>query len=214
MRTRIRVAASRFVVAAIRPSRIVGAFEWRGTTALAGSRRNHPTRSAPPPGQALPTRFRRQCRGSSPPRSPMARISESERFDIKIQKTATCWLWTSIICHKGYGRFWLKGKTITAHRYAFERWVGPIPDGFTIDHLCRVRNCVNPAHLEAVPHRENLMRGNTVVAACAAKTHCSAGHPLSGSNLRASSLREGKRICRICRNERHRRYMRERRARA
>jgi hypothetical protein len=75
-----------------------------------------------------------------------------------------------------------------------------IPPDFDIDHLCRNRRCVNPEHLEAVTHRENMVRGDTFAARNAAKTHCSKGHPLSGENL--VNQKRGDRVCRICANAR------------
>lgn len=84
--------------------------------------------------------------------------SASERFDRFIDKTGTCWLWTGAIDRDGYGQFWSDGAMVKAHRFAHELHVGPVPDDLTIDHLCRVRNCVNPAHLEAVTIQVNLSR--------------------------------------------------------
>ena len=72
-----------------------------------------------------------------------------------------CWLWTSTLNVKGYGQFngRRQGVSNAAHRAAYEIYRGPIPEGFEIDHLCRVRSCVNPNHLEAVTHAVNLQRG-------------------------------------------------------
>lgn len=86
-----------------------------------------------------------------------------------------------------------------AHRVYYEARFGPIPAGLQLDHLCRNRGCVNPDHLEPVTCRENLMRGHTVAAANAKKTHCNAGHALAGDNLR---VWKGKRYCIVCQRER------------
>jgi hypothetical protein len=87
--------------------------------------------------------------------------------------------------------------TKISHRYAYEISVGPIPEGLTIDHLCRVRACVNPAHLEAVTQWENTMRApETLGAINAAKTECLRGHPFSDENTYYS--RDGRRHCREC----------------
>lgn len=108
-----------------------------------------------------------------------------DKFWASVEKTSTCWLWTKKLNPAGYGQFYAgviyqrgsAGKTY-AHRYAYELMVGPIPQGYDIDHLCRVRNCVRPDHLEAVTHRENMLRGDTIAARMAARTHCNHGHEL------------------------------------
>jgi DNA-binding transcriptional regulator YiaG len=74
-----------------------------------------------------------------------------------------CWIWTGSLNAKGYGRCFGG----MAHRRYYEEYIGPVPEGRTIDHLCRVRNCVNPEHLEAVSHAENCRRG---AAACPVTT--------------------------------------------
>jgi hypothetical protein len=132
----------------------------------------------------------------------------------KVQKTATCWLWTAAKGSSGYGKFCLtiqgQGRCIqlTAHRLAYEMVYGRIPCGLELDHLCRVRACVNPAHLEPVTCRENLARspltipsrfanGEGVPNYNAMKTHCWRGHVLSGDNLYIRP-KTGYRQCREC----------------
>lgn len=121
-----------------------------------------------------------------------------DRFESHIERTATCWLWRGDIANTGYGRV-MVGPTVKdqryAHRVSYEHFVGPIPVGLTIDHLCRVRACVNPAHLEAVTRGTNVLRGKTLSATHAAKTHCPAGHPYDAANTCHSG---GSRICRAC----------------
>jgi hypothetical protein len=99
----------------------------------------------------------------------------------------------------GYGKV---GKpTRIAHRVAYELVVGPIPEGLQIDHLCRTRRCQNPAHMEPVTPRENQRRSGSVSGLNMAKTHCDAGHELSGDNLRIGAegtVRAGRRDCRAC----------------
>lgn len=112
-----------------------------------------------------------------------------------------CWLWTGSVSGgdnrgDGYGRFLVDGRFVAVHRWAYEQWVGPVPDGRELDHLCRVRRCCNPAHLEPVTRRENLVRGNTVVARQLARTHCAQGHPLDAENT--YDYGDGKRRCRKC----------------
>lgn len=123
-----------------------------------------------------------------------------EAFWSKVEKTPNgCWNWTAGRSGDGYGNF----RSTRAHRWAYERLVGPIPAGLVIDHLCRNILCVNPAHLEPVSRRENVLRGLTLPASNAAKTHCPKGHPLSGNNLYVQP-RTGKRRCKTCPDERRR----------
>ena len=120
------------------------------------------------------------------------------RFWPKVEKTDGCWLWTGARDKLGYG--WIRrtrGGNAPAYRVAWELEVGPIPEGLVIDHLCRNPSCVNPAHLEPVTQRENMLRGATVAARNAAKTRCLRGHPLSGENLYRRP--DGGRECRTCR---------------
>ena len=125
------------------------------------------------------------------------------RFWSKVEKGPKCWNWIARDIHGfGYGRFSVRSKKLEAHRYAYESCIGPIPKGLEIDHLCRNPLCVNPAHMEAVTHIENIMRGMSPHAICARRTHCLRGnHPLSGENLFINA--NGQRECKICRKERY-----------
>lgn len=116
----------------------------------------------------------------------------------------TCWVWIGAHCSDGYGHKSLGGIKHRVHRLAYEAAIGPIPTGLEIDHLCGVRACFNPAHLEAVTHRENLLRGGAFAGVNARKQHCPQGHRLAGDNLANHAARRGRRVCRICLNERAR----------
>ena len=105
-----------------------------------------------------------------------------------------CIVWTGHILRNGYGTAWDVDlhKTVLAHRLAYQRTVGPIPDGLTIDHLCRNRACVNPDHMEPVSNRENQLRGESFSAVNARKVECIHGHN------RWAVLPSGKRCCTEC----------------
>ena len=128
-----------------------------------------------------------------------------------------CWLWSGGKNDDGYGV--LRGRTM--HRYSYELHKGPIPAGLEIDHLCSVRNCVNPAHLEAVSHQENIRRSwdrgncesrrNRLGKWQLSKTHCSNGHEYSRENVVLDST-SGARRCRICEKAKSARYMAKKRA--
>ena len=119
-----------------------------------------------------------------------------------------CWEWTAGKYPEGYGSFWLNGRTRQAHRVLYELMIGSIPVGLHLDHLCRNRSCVRPAHLEPVTPRENLRRGPRAFGRFhLEKSHCPQGHPYDGPNLRITA--DGWRSCRACKKE----YDRKRRSR-
>ena len=109
-----------------------------------------------------------------------------------------CWSWTGTRDKYGYGIIatgYQPRKFHKAHRVAYELLVGIIPVGLELDHLCRNPGCVNPAHLEPVTHRENILRGDTVFGRKVRQTHCVHGHEFTHSN---TAYREGRRQCRVC----------------
>jgi hypothetical protein len=129
--------------------------------------------------------------------------------------TTPCWIWRGKQKDTGYATMTVptdgpRGRPVRAHRAFYERHVGPVPEGHDLDHLCRVRNCVNPAHLEPVTRRENLRRGTGFIAVHARKTHCPRGHEYDAVDNR------GQRFCRQCARvlgrERNRRYDARRKA--
>ena len=137
-----------------------------------------------------------------------------ERFCAHTQQLDTgCLVWTGYLNSKGYASLQIDGKNIYAHRWAYEYFVGPIPDGLVIDHLCRVRNCVNPEHLEPVTPRENVLRGLTpsVIAQMnrergRRRTACRNGHEFTPDNTGRDD--DGHRFCRTCQRAADRRYKR------
>jgi hypothetical protein len=129
-----------------------------------------------------------------------------ERFSVKVNQhgpipkyrpdLGACWIWTGKL-DRGYGR----------HKAVYEALLGPVPTGLELDHLCRVRACVNPPHLEPVTHKENVLRGETIAAKHLAKTHCKHGHPFDEANTywRKTPWGVG-RMCRTCNLASQRRF--------
>ena len=115
------------------------------------------------------------------------------RFWAKVDKRAEqeCWPWKGAKNTRGYGYFSAHSRApcVGAHRIAYSLCVKAIPDGLTIDHLCRNKGCVNPAHLEPVSMKENLMRGTSFSAKNAAKLMCLRGHPFTTATIRKAGQR-------------------------
>lgn len=134
---------------------------------------------------------------------PKATLPLDFRFLRLVDKTDTCWLWVGAVLPNGYPRF--NHGSGYAHRVAYEMWVGPIPAGMTIDHMCNVKRCVNPAHLRVASNRENILRSNGPAALNARKTHCKHGHEFTTQNTIAGTRRGNPtRECRICKQDRAR----------
>ncbi len=125
-------------------------------------------------------------------------VMTNEEFDLRwqVEPNTGCWLWLGHIDCGGYGRF----SSSRAHRVSYERFKGPIPDGYEIDHLCKQRCCCNPDHLEAVTPRENNLRSESPAAKHARKTHCPRGHAYDEANTmhHRKSPTVVARVCRAC----------------
>ena len=129
----------------------------------------------------------------------MPRLNEIElkRMSRFLQWSPTgCLLWMGSKNPKGYGRTSIGPNQYSVHRLFYETFVGPIPPDKVMDHLCRTRNCANPNHLRCVTEQENILAGISPSAIAATKTHCPAGHPYAGENLRITG--RGFRVCRTC----------------
>lgn len=122
----------------------------------------------------------------------------AHRFWAKVQKTDGCWLWTGARNNKGYGLVRVSGNLVLVHRLSYESAIGPIPPELQIDHLCRVRLCVRPTHLEPVTGKENIRRG----AGHGHETECPRGHPYDEANTYIR--KNGSRNCRACQPARRR----------
>lgn len=115
------------------------------------------------------------------PRGVYERVSVRERFDARWtpEPNTGCWLWTGGLMNRGYGKLCFGDGTRLAHRVSWELHRGPIPEGLVLDHVCRVRSCVNPDHLRLVTIAQNVLENSVSESALHAKqTHCLKGHEL------------------------------------
>lgn len=126
-------------------------------------------------------------------------VTQAQRFQRKVRVADSgCWEWQGTLYPNGYGRFYDHGNHgVRAHRWAYEAWVGPIPKGLVMDHLCRNRDCVNPLHLEPVTAKTNTNRGRRYNAE---KTHCKNGHEFDEVNTYKYG---NSRQCRQCHADRY-----------
>lgn len=126
------------------------------------------------------------------------------RIWANIKEENGCWLWTRSLDSRGYAQIRVNGVLTLAHRFIYKILIGEIPDGLVIDHLCRVKRCLNPYHMEPVTSAENTMRGDGVGSKNSRKTKCQNGHTYD--------MFETGRRCRRCRKESRRLNAKARRA--
>ena len=120
-------------------------------------------------------------------------VSAEERFYSHVKKSESCWLWTASTTKNGYGRFAVSHeRTQVAHRWLWEQTNGPVPEGLELDHVCKVKHCVNPDHLEPVTRSENQWRNHSPI--------CAQGH------LKDRHNSQGYLICSECSRQAVRRY--------
>lgn len=125
-----------------------------------------------------------------------------------VEQESGCWLWTGAPDSHGYSQIMVGSRVdgsrrlMRGHVVSYEHFVGPVPEGLELNHLCRNRLCVNPDHLEPVTRRVNTLRGNSPAAKHAKKKRCPKGHPYKGKNLRIT--KQGQRVCVTCRREKGR----------
>ena len=132
------------------------------------------------------------------------------RFWSRVDRTTgDCWIWTGSKTSAGYGNLAIQQRWHYAHRLSYELVIGPIPEGLVIDHLCRVRHCVNPDHLEPVTNRVNIARG---MAPYGLRTTCRRGHDIT-SEANVYVQPDGGRRCRLCALEDYRASAEKRNAR-
>ena len=132
------------------------------------------------------------------PRTGRPRLDPKMRIANNTERTEDCWLWVGELQKNGYGRLRAGAKWQLAHRFSYTVYTGQDISGLTIDHVCRVRNCVNPAHLRACSQKENSLAAHSLSIAKQRKeqTHCVNGHEFTQENT--YTRRNGCRACRRC----------------
>lgn len=138
-------------------------------------------------------------------------LSEPDQIKVHLERIirdafTDCWHWPGSTMGRGagYGHVWIGGRLRTLHVLLWERLHGPVPPGLELDHLCRNTRCCNPDHLEAITHRENILRGDGTPAKRARQTHCKRGHEFTPENTIIGGPNRTYRKCRACERARKR----------
>lgn len=133
--------------------------------------------------------------------SPFDRLLARVAYSEDLFNGTPCWLWTGSKNRGGYGQIKVAKKTLRTHCLAYTLIKGPVPEGLYLDHLCRVKECCNPDHLEPVTCRENTLRGAGWLIGAKiqlAKTHCPQGHEYSEENTYRQPSNPNHRHCKLC----------------
>lgn len=131
---------------------------------------------------------------------------------IAFEPESGCWLWTGGLTGRGYGGLWVDGHMRSAHRVLRETLVGPVPQGFELDHKCRIRSCVNPDHVEPVTHRVNMRRSPIAITAInMRKERCKMGHKFELIRFERSG--RARRVCLVCDRAKWARWKRRKKTR-
>ena len=132
-------------------------------------------------------------------------IPPVERFLARVERTESgCWIWIGATRGHRYASFMVDGKTVMAHRWSYEHYVGPIPEGLQIDHKCGITICVNPEHLRALTARENVLAYHREQ-----RTFCGNGHDITQPGATVMRLGGKVQVCRQCGRDRKNRYRRK-----
>ena len=129
-------------------------------------------------------------------------VADFLRYNSMRMSENGCWHWLGALTSEDYGFLYFQGKRMAAHRLSYETFVGPIPKGIVLDHLCRDHTCINPDHLDPCTPGENVRRG---ISHYGSRTHCEAGHPYTSENTAINKAYDS-RQCRICKRISNQKY--------
>ena len=128
----------------------------------------------------------------------LSEVKRFIRYEALIDRVpfSGCWIWLGPLTHDGYARVSVNGRKVGLHRFMFQKYVGHIPMGMQLDHVCNISCCVNPSHLRICTCKENVLRGNTISGNNFRKDVCKRGHPFDENNT--YRMKGGGRACKAC----------------